>query len=137
HFADIFWNYLKKNKLLTKDTYEKLKKIINCYLGIIKPVNIVFPNTDGNRVKQILNSKINNFPAIKDKILYMCSKISFDLNGAQRELINEMYWVRNELFHRGTPLRELVKNYSKRFNIQNLTLRDLSKKILNLGELVE
>jgi len=137
NLADIFWNYLKKDKLLTEETYEKLKEIINKYLDTIKPKNILFPNTNNLRVKEILNSKINNFPAIKDKIFYLCSKISFDLNEDQRDFINKMYWVRNELFHRGTPLRELANNYSRKYNIPNFTLRDLSKKIINFGELIE
>ena len=56
---------------------------------------------------------------------------------ALEELIRRMYWIRNELFHKGPPLRILAIEYGNYFHLPNFSLRDLSREILIFGALVE
>ncbi len=138
HMSEIYWKNRGKNKLLTDTKYETFKGEINAFLDRLKREDIVFPKTTLIRVKELINSKINNYPGIKDKIFEMCKRVRFNLNQYNyKERIKRMYWIRNELFHRGQPLRRLVVDYKNKYHLNNYTLRDLSRDIIVFGIIIE
>ena len=138
HLSELFWNKRGKNRLLTDTKYKNLSEKINAFSVTIKEEDVVFPNTTLDRAKELLNSKINNYPSIKDEIFEMCKRIRFNLDRYNyEELIRRMYWIRNELFHRGPPLRTLAIEYGNNFHLPNFTLKDLSREILIFGGLIE
>ena len=138
HLSEFFWSKKKRNRLLTDTKYKDFKEEIDKFAETIEDEDIIFPSATINRVKDLIKSKINNYPSIKDEIFEMCKRIRFNLDrNNYEELIIRMYWVRNELFHRGPPLRRLVIDYKNKFHLPNFTLKDLSREILIFGVLIE
>jgi len=129
HLAEIYWEGLGKNKLLTIEKYSELKELVINFSNSINQNDILFPNVDTTRAKELIKTKVNNYPAIKDEIIHMCRKIKFNLTQDQRNLIEKMYFLRINLYHKGKHLNDLVDEYKIKFNEPDYTLYNIGYDI--------
>ncbi|MBA7539726.1 hypothetical protein ES705_32010 [subsurface metagenome] len=93
--------------------FKELKELVKIKMNELEKSDLVFTE-DLEEARKIIISKMNNFPQIIDKILFMFKKHNlYSLDTEQT--IRKVYFLRNRIFHSGVYLPQLLSKFKNQF----------------------
>lgn len=113
HISDRYLKNKKKSKIIQDTKFEELKNLIKIRLNDLDQSDLVFAENLED-ARNILIKKMNNYPQIIDKILFMFKTnnlYSYD----NEQIIRKVYYLRNRIFHNGIYLPQLLDKFKNKF----------------------
>ncbi|UYP43908.1 hypothetical protein NEF87_000193 [Candidatus Lokiarchaeum ossiferum] len=107
----------EKKKLITISK-EKKNKLTEKVERMIRTQDIIYKEYSPRKISEIICKELWKFPRIKDQIKLMCSEL--DEINYDEELIDFMHSTRNNLFHKGLSIDEIIKGSRKLHDVQDI-----------------
>ena len=130
HISDRYLKIKKKHMVIQDTKFEELKEVIQIKMNELNQSDLVFAE-NLEEARNIIISKMNNYPQIIDKILFMLKKYNL-YSTATEQIIRKVYYLRNRIFHNGIYLPQLLSKFKNQFpekkSISIKDLEDLLKK---------
>lgn len=130
HISERFLKSKKKHMVIQATKFKELKSIIQIKMDELKQSDLVFAE-NLEEAKHIIISKMNNYPQIIDKILFMFKK--YNLYSIDTEqIIRKVYYLRNRIFHDGIYMPQLLPKFKNNFFKEKpVSIKDLEHLLKN------
>jgi len=137
HLAERFVKENRIDKIIKSEKFNEIRGDLEISLSKVKPEQLSFYK-DLEKAKEIVFNSLKNYPYIKDKIFFMLETIGLKFEEFNaKELIDEIYYLRNQINHSGIFLPGLIRKFENKFNRTNLNESDLLEIINLLTSLIE
>ena len=114
HISDRYLSIKKKHRILEDDKFEELKELVSIKMNDLDQSDLVF-SKNLEEAKEIIISKMNNYPRIVDKILLMFN--DYNIFSSDVEIIiKKVYFLRNRIFHNGIYLPLLLEKFENKYS---------------------
>jgi len=124
HISERYLKTKRKNKLIRDEKFDEIINIVTNKMNEFTQSDLVF-SENIDKAKEIMISKMNNYPQIVDKILYMLRNLNLFSNDNE-DIIRKIYYLRNRIFHSGIYLPLLLSKFENRFSLNKpITIKDL------------
>ena len=128
HISDGFLEIKKKHMLIQEEKFNKLKELVKIKIDEFDQSDLVFSLSIEDAKEKIVR-KMDNYPQIVDKILYMFKTQSLYTIESEN-IIRQMYYLRNRIFHNGIYLPQLLSKFERKYLDKiPFTLKDLEELI--------
>lgn len=135
HISERFLKGKKKHMVIQDNKFKELKTIVQIKMAELKRSDLVFAE-NLEEAKNIIISKMNNYPQIIDKILFMFKNYNIYSKDTE-QIIRKVYYLRNRIFHNGVYLPQLLSKLKNNFSKEEpVSIKDLEKLIQNFEILI-
>jgi len=137
HLTERFVKEKKIDKIIKIEKFNEIRGDLEMILSKVKPEQLSFYK-DLKKAKEIVYNSLKNYPYIKDKIFFMLEVIGLNFEEFNvKELIDEIYYLRNQINHSGIFLPELIRKFENKFNRTNLNEKNLLEIVNVFTSLIE
>ena len=135
HISERYLKIKKKHMVIQDSKFEELKKIVQIKINELTQSDLVFAE-NLEEVRNIIISKMNNYPQIIDKILFMFKNYNLYSNESE-QIIRKIYYLRNRIFHNGIYLPQLLSKFKNQFHKEKYaSIKDLENLLKNFEYLI-